>query len=46
MKARISMNLFEVMDAVDAIDERVTEVEKFSHEPQNYKKSVMRWKSE
>ena len=32
------MNLFEVMDAVDAINERVKEVEKFSHEPQNYKK--------
>ena len=35
---RNTMNLFEVMDAVDAINERVTEVEKFSHEPQNYKK--------
>ena len=37
-RARNTMNLFEVMDAVDAIDERVKDVEKFSHEPQNYKK--------
>ena len=33
-----TMNLFEVMDAVDAIDDRVKEVEKLSHEPQNYRK--------
>ena len=37
-RTRNTMNLFEVMDAVDVIDERVKEVEKFSHEPQNYKK--------
>ena len=37
-RTRNTMNLFEVMDAVDAINERVKEVEKFSHEPQNYKK--------
>ena len=35
---RTAMNLFELMDAIDAIDERVKVVEKFSHEPQNYKK--------
>ena len=35
---RTAMNLFELMDAIEVIDERVTEVEKFSHEPQNYKK--------
>jgi|TARA_Y100000310_G_C20515732_1_gene731087 peptidoglycan hydrolase CwlO-like protein len=35
---RTAMNLFELMDAIDAIDERVKEVEKQSHEPQNYKK--------
>ena len=34
---RIAMNLFELMDAIDAISERVKVVEKFSHEPQNYK---------
>ena len=37
MANRNSMDLFEVMDAVDAIDDRVKEVEKLSHEPQNYK---------
>jgi archaellum component FlaC len=35
---RTAMNLFELMDAIEAIDERVKTVEKFSHEPQNYKK--------
>ena len=35
---RIAMNLFELMDAIDAINERVKEVEKLSHEPQNYRK--------
>tara|TARA_Y100000310_G_C20162550_1_gene569870 strand:+ start:131 stop:340 length:210 start_codon:yes stop_codon:yes gene_type:complete len=34
---RTTMNLFERMDAIDAISERVKVVEKFSHEPQNYK---------
>ena len=38
MANRNSMDLFEVMDAVDAIDDRVKEVEKLSHEPQNYRK--------
>ena len=37
-RARNTMNLFEVMDAVDAIDERLKEVETLSHEPQNYRK--------
>ena len=32
------MNLFELMDAIDQIDKRLEIVEKFSHEPQNYKK--------
>jgi archaellum component FlaC len=35
---RTAMNLFELMDVIEAIDERVKTVEKFSHEPQNYKK--------
>jgi len=35
---RIAMNLFELMDAIEAIDERVKKVEEYSHEPQNYKK--------
>jgi archaellum component FlaC len=35
---RTAMDLFELMDAIEAIDERVKEVEKQSHEPQNYKK--------
>jgi DNA repair ATPase RecN len=34
---RTAMNLFELMDAIEAIDKRVKEVEKQSHEPQNYK---------
>ena len=34
---RIAMNLFELMDAIDSINERVQKVEKLSHEPQNYK---------
>ena len=34
---RTAMNLFELMDAIEAIDERVKVVEKYSHEPQNYK---------
>jgi DNA repair ATPase RecN len=34
---RIAMNLFELMDAIDSINERVKDVEKLSHEPQNYK---------
>lgn len=37
MKVKTSLNLFELMDAIDQIDERVKEVEKLSHEPQNYK---------
>jgi|TARA_R100000049_G_C1903842_1_gene53085 archaellum component FlaC len=37
MKGRTSMNLFEIMDVVEAIDERLKEVEKLSHEPQSYK---------
>jgi archaellum component FlaC len=37
-RTRNTMNLFEVMDAVDAIDERLKKVEEYSHEPQNYKK--------
>ena len=37
-RTRNTMNLFEVMDAVDSIDDRVKEVEKLSHEPQNYRK--------
>ena len=32
------MNLFEIMDVMDQLDERLKEVEKNSHEPQNYKK--------
>ena len=36
-RTRNTMNLFEVMDAVDAVDERLKIVEKLSHEPQNYK---------
>ena len=38
MKAKTSMNLFELIDAIDQIDKRLEIVEKFSHEPQNYKK--------
>ena len=38
MKDRSSMNLFEIMDVIEQIDERVKEVEKLSHEPQNYRK--------
>ena len=37
-RTKNTMNLFEVMDAVDGIDERLKEVEKLSHEPQNYRK--------
>ena len=37
-KERTSMNLFEIMDVMDQLDERLKEVEKTSHEPQNYKK--------
>lgn len=37
-KERTSMNLFEIMDVMDQLDERLKEVEKNSHEPQNYKK--------
>ena len=37
-RTRNTMNLFEVMDAVDTIDERLKEVETLSHEPQNYRK--------
>ena len=37
-RTKNTMNLFEVMDAVDSINERVKEVEKISHEPQNYRK--------
>ena len=33
---RDTMNLFEVMDAVDQLVERVEKVEKFAHEPQNW----------
>ena len=36
-RTKNTMNLFEVMDAVDIIDWRLKEVEKFAHEPQNYK---------
>ena len=38
MKVKTSMNLFEIMDVIEQIDERLKEVEKNSHEPQNYKK--------
>ena len=38
MKDRSSMNLFEIMDVIEQIDERVKEVEKLSHEPQSYRK--------
>ena len=34
---RIAMNLFELMDAIDSVNERVKDVEKLSHEPQNYR---------
>ena len=34
---RTAMNLFELMDAIEVIDKRVKDVEKQSHEPQNYK---------
>ena len=38
MRDRSSMNLFEIMDVIEQIDERVKEVEKLSHEPQSYRK--------
>ena len=38
IKKRDTVNLFELMEAIDVIDERVKVVEKYSHEPQNYKK--------
>jgi len=34
---RIAMNLFELMDAIDSVDERMKNVEKLSHKPQNYR---------
>tara|TARA_Y100000034_G_scaffold130381_1_gene188760 strand:- start:545 stop:757 length:213 start_codon:yes stop_codon:yes gene_type:complete len=34
---RTAMNLFELMDAIDSVNERVKDVEKLSHEPQNYR---------
>ncbi len=37
MKVKTSMNLFEIMDAMDQLDERLKEVERNSHEPQNYR---------
>ena len=33
---RDTMNLFEVMDAVDQLVERVEKVEQLAHEPQNW----------
>ena len=38
MTNRNSMSLYLLEKAVDAIDDRVKEVEKLSHEPQNYRK--------
>jgi ribosome assembly protein YihI (activator of Der GTPase) len=38
MKIKTSMNLFEIMEVLDQLDKRLDRVEKFSHEPQNYKK--------
>ena len=37
MKGRPSMNLFEIMHVVEAMEERLKEVEKLAHEPQNYR---------
>ena len=34
---RTAMNLFELMDAIDSVDERMKNVEKLSHKPQNYR---------
>ena len=36
MSKRTSMNLFEIMDAVDQLVERVEKVEQLAHEPQNW----------
>ena len=38
MEVETSVNMFEIMGMIDQLDERLKEVEKNSHEPQNYKK--------